>query len=78
MVFILCLDNVPILSGVVDVHIVIQYISRSCSSLNGEKVIYDSSRKVKQQFAERRMRFYLANFEQNILFGPFQLYRLSS
>ena len=24
------------------------------------------------------MRFYQANFEQNILFGPFQLYELSS
>ena len=29
------------------------------------------------QFAYGRMRFYLANFEQNILFGPFQLCELS-
>ena len=42
------------------------------------KVIYDSIRKIKQQFAHRKMRFYLDNFEQNILFGPFQLYELSS
>ena len=43
-----------------------------------KKVIYDfSSREVKQEFADR-MRFYQANFEQNILFGHFQLYKLSS
>ena len=47
-----------------------EYISRSCSSINREKVIYDSSRDVKQQFVHNRMRFYQANFEQNILFGP--------
>ena len=41
-------------------------------------VVYGNSRKVKQQFTHRRMWFYLANFEQNILFGPFQLYELSS
>ena len=33
------------------------------SFLNGEKVIYDNIRKVKQQFAHRRMQFYRANFE---------------
>ena len=84
MVFVfLCLDDVHILSDVVVVRSVIHCSSltlqsRLCSSLNGEKVIYDSSRRVKQQFTYRRMRFYLANFEQNILFGPFQLYELSS
>ena len=84
MVFVfLCLDDVHILSDVVVVRSVIHCSSltlqsRLCSSLNGEKVIYDSSRRVKQQFTYRRMRFYLANFEQNILFGSFQLYELSS
>ena len=43
------------------------------------KVIYDSSRKVKQQFAHRRVQFYLASLEQNILFGAvLQLYELLS
>ena len=41
------------------------------------KVIYGYSRNVKQQFTYRRMWFYLTNFDQNILFGPFQLYELS-
>ena len=40
--------------------------------------IYDSSRKVKQQFAQRRMQFYQAKFQQSILFGPSKLYELSS
>ena len=34
--------------------------------------------KAKQQFTHRRMRFYQANFEQNILFAPIQLHELSS
>ena len=39
-----------------------------------KKVIYDfSSREVMQEFAHRRMQFYEANFEQNILFGHFHL-----
>ena len=46
------LDDVP-LSDVVIVHIV----SRPYSSLNDEKVIYDSNQEVKQQIAHRRMRF---------------------
>ena len=61
-----------ILSDVVVVHTVIHL--KTCSSLNDEKafcktpqtwinVIHDSSRKAKQQFAHRRMIFYVANFE---------------
>ena len=41
---------------------IVQYISRPSSSLNGEKI---SDRKVKQQFAHRKMQFSWANFEQN-------------
>ena len=67
----LCLDDVLYLMWW---SFILQYISRPCNSLNGEKVIYDSSTKVKQQFAQRIMGFYLAKFEKNILFGPFQLY----
>ena len=41
MVFVfLCLDDVPILSDVVVVHSIIHF--KTSSSLNGEKVIYDS------------------------------------
>ena len=46
------LDDVP-LSDVVIIHIV----SRPYSSLNDEKVIYDSNQEVKQQIAHRKMRF---------------------
>ena len=56
---------------------ILQYISRPYSSRNGEKVIYDSSRKVNLLLVHRRMRFYQANFEQNFLFGPSHLYQLS-
>ena len=41
-------------------------------------VIYDSSCKFKQKFARRRKWFYYTDFEQNILFAPFQLYKLLS
>ena len=75
MVFDSCLDDVPILSDVVS--FIAYYTSRPCSFVNFKKVISDSSRKVKQQFSHRRMRFYVVNFEQNILLGPFQLYELS-
>ena len=60
-----------ILADVVVALIVIHF-SRSCSSLNSKKgfyktpetgtiVIYGSSRNVEQQFAHRRMLFYLTN-----------------
>ena len=55
--FFLCLDDVLILSDVVVVQNVIHI-------QDGVKVIYDSSRKVKQQLAHRRMRLYLASFEK--------------
>ena len=42
--------------------LILLYMSRSCSSIIDKKEIYDNSRK--------------ANFEQNILFGPFQLYEI--
>ena len=51
---------------------ILPYVSRLYSFLNGEKLTYGSSRKVKQQFSHRKIRLYLANFEQNILFGTFQ------
>ena len=47
MVFVfLCLDEVPILSDVVVVHSVIHF--KTLHLPNGEKVIYDSSREIKQ------------------------------
>ena len=64
------------ISDVVAVHIVINL--KILQFPNGEKVIYDSSRKVKQQFVHRTMRFYLAYFEQNILSGHFQLHHLTA
>ena len=64
------------ISDVVVVHIVMNL--KILQFPNGEKVIHDSSRKVKQQFVHRRMRFYLAYFEQNILSGHFQLHHLTA
>ena len=43
-----------------------------------KKQFMTAAGKSMQQFAHRRLRFYLANFEQNILFGPFQLHELLS
>ena len=79
MVFVfLCLDDVPILSNVVVVHSVVHFKtlqfptwwkSNFWRQQEGQAAVY----------LERRIRFYPANFKQNILFGPFQqLYELSS
>ena len=57
---------------------ILKYITRLYSFINCEKVIYVSSRIVKQQFVHRRMRFYRDDFDKNILFGPFQLHELWS
>ena len=76
MVFVfLRLDDIPIISDLVIVHNVIHF--KTLHTLNVEKVIYDSNGKVKQQFPHKRMRFYLVDFGQNILFSPLQLYELS-
>ena len=54
MVFVFsCLDDVPILSDAVVVHSVTHI--KTLHFPNGEKVIYDSSSKVKQQFTYRKM-----------------------
>ena len=62
-------------------------ISRLCSSLNGEKVFYtrnlwqqqeNQAAVCTQKNAVLLMIVNFANFEQSILFGPFQMYELSS